>query len=359
MLVSFLLLLSLFAFLVNAQEDYKAFLRGKESTRISANGRIGRTYRILTDTTTNEVFFQKSFSLVYDKHSCEHEITVLKQLPEHPSIANLVLSWKDDFECHIVTRSMRNAKTLEVALRDGSFGTEREFGQEVWQFSTRLRQVMLMLHKNGVIHNDLKTSNILFDKDTGSIMLIDFDMAVWIDFENEEPRHNLFGGTKGFCHSFLQDLMDNRGHAEEAQNVFFSGRQDEVGFGAILISILNAGNPSFDWGSPLIYECVEQNGICIFSNHLPRENAYLGTGHLRSLIYGLLFQENAFSINQSAISDHPFWTESTNGSSIKKNLEKREFNQRTQFQDSGSSVPAKSIIGSFLSFALVFYSAFL
>jgi serine/threonine protein kinase len=81
-------------------------------------------------------------------------------------------------------------------------GLERNdpYEEYVWSKPSVIRSFMRQLvstvaciHGAGVIHRDIKPSNVLFNKDTGWITVIDFDLSV---YGKEEPKEAV--GTDGF-----------------------------------------------------------------------------------------------------------------------------------------------------------------
>ncbi|KAH9903862.1 hypothetical protein F4778DRAFT_102607 [Xylariomycetidae sp. FL2044] len=55
------------------------------------------------------------------------------------------------------------------------------------QLEAKVRRALSAIHREGVVHNDVRTSNMLLDPETQEVMLIDFERAVLLD----QPRRPL------------------------------------------------------------------------------------------------------------------------------------------------------------------------
>ena len=64
-------------------------------------------------------------------------------------------------------------------------------------FTVQLLDALEAIHLNGIVHNDIKPDNILFDKD-GSIKLIDFGIASMIKSSHGELRPGVVPGSRGY-----------------------------------------------------------------------------------------------------------------------------------------------------------------
>ena len=89
---------------------------------------------------------------------------------EHPHIVPLYDYWRDPGGAFLVMRWMQGG-TLDECLGDG-VSTTTEAGQLLAQIGPALA----FAHRNGVVHGDLKATNVLFD-DEGNAYLSDFGIA--------------------------------------------------------------------------------------------------------------------------------------------------------------------------------------
>ncbi|WP_459195426.1 ATP-binding protein [Wukongibacter baidiensis] len=53
------------------------------------------------------------------------------------------------------------------------------------KIALQLSAILGDIHKSGVIHKDIKPSNIIIDKKTGQVKIIDFSISNWASFEND------------------------------------------------------------------------------------------------------------------------------------------------------------------------------
>jgi ABC-type oligopeptide transport system substrate-binding subunit/serine/threonine protein kinase len=99
----------------------------------------------------------------------EAEARVAAQL-EHPNIVPLHDYWRDDDRAYLVMRYLRGG-SLEEALSGGPWDLARAS-----RLTEQIAGALDTAHRQGVIHRDLKSSNILLDED-GNAYLSDFGIA--------------------------------------------------------------------------------------------------------------------------------------------------------------------------------------
>ncbi len=107
-----------------------------------------------------------------NKEKNEHEAVILSQL-RHNSIPELlgVINEKGIF-----------AFVLEykpgMTVKDFLFKQKHKFdAQEFFDIGTQLIEIVKYLHKNGVVHRDIRIPNVLIDN--GKVYLVDFGLARW------------------------------------------------------------------------------------------------------------------------------------------------------------------------------------
>lgn len=90
---------------------------------------------------------------------------------EHPHIVPLVDFWRDPDSAYLVMRFLRG-DTLERRLDDGPLGVA-----EALTLATQIGGALSAAHDRGIVHRDVKSSNIMFDE-SGNAFLTDFGIAL-------------------------------------------------------------------------------------------------------------------------------------------------------------------------------------
>lgn len=100
------------------------------------------------------------------------------------------------------------------------FLRENEVGQTMVKnpsvvriFMRQLLETVAFLHDRGIIHRDIKSSNILWDRETQHLVLIDFDLS--FDYHDESPHYDECGkrpekimvGTYGYMAPEIGDPL--------------------------------------------------------------------------------------------------------------------------------------------------------
>jgi len=104
---------------------------------------------------------------------------------EHPHIVPLYDYWRDPSGAYLVMRWMRGG-TLEQRLADGALSVS-----QAEQLLSQLGPALASAHRSGVVHGDIKPTNVLFDED-GNAYLSDFGIATGL-YGSADP-HNLPAG---------------------------------------------------------------------------------------------------------------------------------------------------------------------
>jgi serine/threonine protein kinase len=99
------------------------------------------------------------------------EIEVLEQL-DHPGVVRLLGSgWYDDTRPYLVLELV-DGPTLAALLLDGALGEERSV-----TIGEHLAAALAYAHDRGIVHRDVKPSNVLFEDATQPPRLADFGLA--------------------------------------------------------------------------------------------------------------------------------------------------------------------------------------
>jgi serine/threonine protein kinase len=105
---------------------------------------------------------------------------------DHPSMVRLLASGQADGQSYLVME-MIDGPTLAEMLRDGPLGTQRTA-----RLGAQLADALSYVHRQGVVHRDVKPSNILMSSD-GNARLSDFGVACLLD----DSTLTLVGTTLG------------------------------------------------------------------------------------------------------------------------------------------------------------------
>lgn len=89
---------------------------------------------------------------------------------QHPHVVPLIDFWRDPDSAYLVMRWLSGG-TLEQRLSDGPLTVEATL-----TLARQIGSALSAAHRNGVVHGDVKSSNILFDDD-GHAYLTDFGIA--------------------------------------------------------------------------------------------------------------------------------------------------------------------------------------
>ena len=132
----------------------------------------------------------KSWELACDRF--EKEAKTLGQLGKHSQIPMLLDYFRANGEFYLVQEYVRGYTLAQFVRRTGP---KREAA--VKQFLRELLLVLQYVHKNHVIHRDIKPQNLLRCGDDGRLVLIDFGAVKEELVQNNETTN--FVGTVGFA----------------------------------------------------------------------------------------------------------------------------------------------------------------
>lgn len=121
----------------------------------------------------------------------EQEIRTLRRLPPHPNIIKLIEVIDKDDVRYVVNEYIEEGDLFEYVLKHHAQLTERQAKR---LFSMIVKAVHF-LHKNGVVHHDIKLENVGLRKG-GSLVLMDFGYCCEFSNDNLLSR---FCGTLCYC----------------------------------------------------------------------------------------------------------------------------------------------------------------
>lgn len=183
------------------------------------SGTFGTVFNKNKDTVIKEIQKFSSDDLSYENTSI-NECVFLSQY-KHPNIINAE---------HITI----GPKTIQITMENGKTNlNEFVFGHE---FETRMEHIPYILfqivsalhfmHSNNVVHGDLKPANILYDKETKVVKLIDFGGVVFL--------HKSYEERQALC-TYEFSAPENWYDEEELSNSFMNSKTDVWSLGMIVL----------------------------------------------------------------------------------------------------------------------------
>lgn len=136
------------------------------------------------------------------KHGEPVEFQVMN-LVDHPSICKAV-EWYLSSERVVVIMPYNGGIDLKTLQGDGTFS--EDFIKEI---AIKLVAPIQCLHEYGLVHQDIKPRNILYNEETGEVTLIDFGLAK--SYDKTRNRFICTGGSVGFAPPELESKLRVRG----------------------------------------------------------------------------------------------------------------------------------------------------
>ena len=178
-----------------------------------AKVRSKKNYKIYALKKSNYYFMNEE-----EKIQTLNEIKMMKYF-NHPNICNCLASFEQD-GCQFIVMHLFNNKDLFHYLSANCNLGLRINEETLWNIFYQCLEGLVYLHKEGVIHRDIKPGNIFMD-DKGNLKIGDFDNSAVMDFEkakkftnNFEEQENLVLkngeqiGTENFIAPEIEEGMD-------------------------------------------------------------------------------------------------------------------------------------------------------
>ncbi|XP_018368738.1 PREDICTED: serine/threonine-protein kinase S6KL-like [Trachymyrmex cornetzi] len=157
---------------------------------VIAKGAYGKVYQVQKQE-TSQVFALKVISkamIVAENcvRQAKEEAAILRMVGHHPFIVNSVHRWQGRKTLYILMHYISGGELFSLVDEYGCLPEK-----VVRIYVAEIALAIDFLHNAGVVHRDLKTTNILLD-DVGHAVIIDFGLAKWL---HRTERTNTFCGT--------------------------------------------------------------------------------------------------------------------------------------------------------------------
>ncbi|MDR0835673.1 MAG: serine/threonine protein kinase, partial [Tannerella sp.] len=126
------------------------------------------------------------------KQKMRKEAKFLSQLV-HPNIARVSEVFEANNTVYIIMQYIRGESLLEKIRRLKHLSV-----QDAVRYITQICDAINEVHRNRILHLDIKPSNILFDLND-NVKLIDFGVSKQYNEKHEETSHSLLGQSAGFA----------------------------------------------------------------------------------------------------------------------------------------------------------------
>lgn len=157
---------------------------------VIAKGAYGKVYKVQKQE-TSQVFALKVISkamIVAENciRQAKEEAAILRMVGHHPFIVNSIHRWQGRKTLYILMNYISGGELFSLVDEYGCLPEK-----VVRIYVAEIALAIDFLHNAGVVHRDLKTTNILLDED-GHAVIIDFGLAKWL---HRTERTNTFCGT--------------------------------------------------------------------------------------------------------------------------------------------------------------------
>jgi serine/threonine protein kinase len=152
------------------------------------------------------------------KRLFEQEVNVLYQLGEHPQIPSIITHFEDAGEFYFVQEYIAG-NTFAGELAGGRIFSQRQ----VVEIVTDLLEVLAFVHRRGVIHRDVKPSNLICRASDGKTVLIDFGAVKQVRSHNQNQSGHTTGHTVAIGSEGYMPMEQLGGHPRFSSDVYAAG----------------------------------------------------------------------------------------------------------------------------------------
>ena len=166
------------------------------------------------------------------------EIAALKNM-RHPNIVQFMGTCTHKGGAYIITEFVDGGNLWDI-LRDESLPLP--WSARI-KYTMDICQALLYLHKRGFVHRDLKSKNLLYDKESNRLKVCDFGFARTVNNEQGSPKKGK-GGKAANNAMYMTKTGTGLWMAPEVVlGLPYSEKADIFSFGTILLEIITRKKP--------------------------------------------------------------------------------------------------------------------
>ena len=186
------------------------------TNKIIGEGKSSIVYYGYNKIDLKEVAIKKS-SLVNNKgHNIYFEAMLMKKLV-HKGIPKIYGFYKDKLHYYIVMEYIKGEDLIDYIL---NYNKKIELSK-IKKFSRQLVEIIKYVHNNNIIHRDIKLENIIIEKGTERLVLIDFGFGDIIQYKNGiETTFDKFCGSPAYV---APEIWDNKVYCGKPVDIWSLG----------------------------------------------------------------------------------------------------------------------------------------
>ena len=127
-----------------------------------------------------EIYDQRLIDIV--RRRFQKEAQILEKLSQHDQIPKLLAYFEEEQEFYLV-ESYIPGQSLDHEILPGKPLSE----EQIIRLLTEVLEILVFVHENGVIHRDIKPTNLIRRKSDNKLVLIDFGAVKEINIGQERP----------------------------------------------------------------------------------------------------------------------------------------------------------------------------
>ncbi len=190
----------------------------------------------------NEVTWLQRKCALKSVNSYEKEVITLSRC-NHPHIVQILWHWEEQSEAYIMMERMSQNLERHIEVQAQERGGQPFELHVAIDIMLQVAKAMQYLHKNKIVHRDLKTSNILVDDSTEGYVLVklaDFGLAKTYD-KTQTVRTQTTGGTPRYAAPEVNLVDSAMIHGTNTQK--FLTKADVWSFAMVCSEILTGNIP--------------------------------------------------------------------------------------------------------------------